>query len=77
MSARQKVIWLGVSRLTLNLRSLACKGYTSTSKILTFDSNVKQMVLNDEKRLKKSKSDTRLSHVLPFHYDVKMVFSTS
>ena len=77
MSTRQKVIWLGVSGLTLNLRSLACKGYTSTSKIKTFDSNVKQMVLNDEKRLKKSKFDTHLCHVLPFHYDVEMVFSTS
>ena len=33
-----------------NLRSWACKGYTSTSKILTFASNVKQGVLNDEKR---------------------------
>ena len=33
VSARQKVIWLGVSGLTLNLRSSACKDYTSTSKI--------------------------------------------
>ena len=48
--ARQKVIWLGVSGLTLNLMSWACKGYTSSSKIETFDSNVKQNVLNDEKR---------------------------
>ena len=29
------------------------------------------------KNVKKSKFDTRLCHVLPFHYDVKMVFSTS
>ena len=50
MSARQKVIQLGVSGLTLNLMSLACKGYTTTSEIETFDSNVKQKVLNDEKR---------------------------
>ena len=50
VSARQKVIWLGVSGLTLNLMSWACKGYTSTSEIETFDSNVKQKVLNDEKR---------------------------
>ena len=50
VSARQKVIWLGVSGLTLNLMSWACKGYTSISKIETFDSNVKQNVLNDEKR---------------------------
>ena len=50
VSARQKVIWLGVSGLTLNLMSLACKGYTSTSEIETFDSHVQQKVLNDEKR---------------------------
>ena len=50
VSARQKVIWLGVSGLTLNLRSWAWQGYTSITKILTFDSNVKQKVLNDEKR---------------------------
>ena len=50
MSARQKVIRLGVSGLTLNLVSWSCKGYTSTSEIETFDSNVKQKVLNDEKR---------------------------
>ena len=29
-----------------------CKGYTSTSEIKTFDSNVKQKVLNDEKHSK-------------------------
>ena len=50
VSARQKVIWLGVSGSTLNLRPWACKGYTSTSEIKTFDSRVKQNVLNDEKR---------------------------
>ena len=50
VSARQKVIWLGVSWLTLNLMSWACKGYTSTSVIETFDFNVKQKVLNNEKR---------------------------
>ena len=50
VSARQKVIWLGVSRLTLNLMPLACNGYTSTAEISTFDSNVRQKVLNDEKR---------------------------
>ena len=50
VSAIQKVIWLGVSGLTLNLMSWACKGYTSTSEIETFGSNVKQKVLNDEKR---------------------------
>ena len=38
----RKVIWLGVSGLTLNLMSWACKEYTSTSEIETFDSNVKQ-----------------------------------
>ena len=48
--ARQKVIWLGVSGLTLNLMSWACKGYTSTSDIETLDSNVKLKALNDEKR---------------------------
>ena len=47
---RQKVIWLGVSGLTLNLMSWPCKGYTSKLEIETFDSNVKQKVLNDEKR---------------------------
>ena len=40
----------GVSGLTLNLMPWACKGYTSTSEIKTFDSNVKQKGLNDEKR---------------------------
>ena len=50
VSARQKVIWLGVSGLTLNLTSCACKGYTSTSKIKTFDANVKQNTLNHENR---------------------------
>ena len=50
VSARQKVILLGVSGLTLNLMSWACQGYTSTSEIKTFDSPVKQKVLNDEKR---------------------------
>ena len=49
VSARQKVIWLGVSRSTLNLMSWACKGYTSTSEIKTFDSRVKRNVFNDEK----------------------------
>ena len=48
--ARQKVIWLGASGLKLNLMSWACKGYTSASEIETFDSNVKQKVLYDEKR---------------------------
>ena len=46
----KKVIWLGVSGLTLNLMSMACKGYTSTSKIETIDFNVKQKALNDEPR---------------------------
>ena len=52
VSARQKVIWLGVSGLTLNLMSWACKGYTPALKIQNFDSNVKQKVLSDEKRYK-------------------------
>ena len=76
MSARQKVIWLGVSGLTLKLMSWACKGYTSTSEIETFDSYVKQKILNDE-NFKTSKFDTRICHVLPFNYDVKMFFFTS
>ena len=52
MSARQKVRrqWIEVY-----LMSLACKRYKSTSEIETFDSNVKQKVLNDEKRLKNIK----------------------
>ena len=74
VSARQKVIWLGFSGLTLNLMSWACKGYMSTSEIKTFDSYVKQEVLNDEKNVKNIKFDTRLCHGLSFHYDVKMVF---
>ena len=45
----QKVIWLGASGLTLSLMSWAWKGYTSTSKIETFDSNVKKKVHNDGK----------------------------
>ena len=49
VSTRQKVIWLGVFGLTLNLMPWARKGYTSTSEIETFDSNVKQKFLNDEK----------------------------
>ena len=52
VSARQKVIWLGVSGLTLNLMSWTCKAYTSILKIETFDSNVKQKALNDEMRYK-------------------------
>ena len=50
VSARQKVIWLGVSGLTFNLMSWAYKEYTSTFEIETFDSNVKQRVFNDKKR---------------------------
>ena len=50
VSTRQKIIWLGVSGLTLNLMSWACKGYTSASEIKTFGFNVKQKVLNNEKR---------------------------
>ena len=50
VSARKKVIWLGVSGSTLNLMSWACKGYTSTSEIKNFDFRVKPKVLNDEKR---------------------------
>ena len=49
VSARQNVIWLGVSGLTF-LMSWAYKGYTSASEIEIFDSNVKQKVLNREKR---------------------------
>ena len=45
---RQKVIRLCFSGLTFYVMSSACKGYTSTSEIKTFDSNVKQKVLNDE-----------------------------
>ena len=57
--------------------SWACKGYTSVLEIKTFGSYVKQKVLNGEKRYNKSKFDTRLCHVLSFHYDVNMAFSTS
>ena len=40
------VVWLGASGLTLHVVSRACKG----SEIKTFDSNVKQKVLNGENR---------------------------
>ena len=49
MFAGHYVIWLGISGLTLNLMSWACKGYTPTSETETFDYNVKQKVLYDEK----------------------------
>ena len=49
VTARQNVIWLGVSGLTLLFMSCAFKRYTPTSKIKTFDSNIKQKVLNGEK----------------------------
>ena len=41
---------VSVSGSTLNLMSWACKGYTSTLEIKTFDSRVKKNILNDEKR---------------------------
>ena len=50
----------------------ACKGYKPTSKIKTFHSNVKPMVLNDEKTLKMSENGTLLCHFSAFHNDVKM-----
>ena len=50
VSARQNLIWLGVSESTLNLISWACKECSSTSEIRTFESRVKQNVLNVEKR---------------------------
>ena len=50
VSARQKVIWLGVSGSTLNLMSWACKWYTPTSEIKKIYSRVKPKVHNDEKR---------------------------
>ena len=73
LSARQKIIWLGVSGLTLNLMSWACNGYTSTPKIETFDSNVKQKVLNDEKR----KKHQSVTPVYATFYRYIMTFSTS
>ena len=50
VSARQNIIWLVVNGLTLLFMPCACKGYKPTSKVKTFDSNVKQKVLNCEKR---------------------------
>ena len=41
VTARQNVTWLGVMGLTLLFMPCACKGYKPTSKIKTFDSNVK------------------------------------
>ena len=49
MSARQKILGLGVSGLKLHFMTCACKGYKSTSNIKTFDSNVKQKALNAKK----------------------------
>ena len=77
VSARQKVIWLGISGLTSNLMSWVCEGYTSISEIETFDSNVKLKAFNDKKTFKTSKFDTCLCHVLPLYYEVKWYFSTS
>ena len=54
--------------------SRAGKGSTPASEIKTFDAIVKLKVLNHEKSKKILKFDTRLCHVLSFHYDVKMVF---
>ena len=50
LTTRQNVTWIGVSGLTLLFMPCACKGYKPTSKIKTFDYNVKQKVINDEKR---------------------------
>ena len=77
MSNRQKVILLGVSGLTFNLMSWACKEYTSTSEIKTFVSNVKQKVLNDEKR---SKHQSLIPVYATFYRSImklKWYFSTS
>ena len=53
----------------------ACKEYKPTSEIKTFNSNVKQNILNDEKSIKKTlENGTRLRHVSAFHNDVKMLF---
>ena len=55
--------------------SCACKGYKPTSEIKTFNSNVKQNILNDEKKYKKNvENGTCLRHVSAFHNDVKMLF---
>ena len=51
----------------------ACKGYKLTVEIKTFVSNLKQMVLNDERTLKTPENGTRLCHVSAFHNDVKML----
>ena len=77
MSARQKIIWLGVSGLTLNLMSWACKGYTSTSKIETFDSSVKQKVRNDEKRKKNQSVTPVYATFYRYILTLKWYFSTS
>ena len=50
VSAKQNVIWSGVSGLTLLFVLCACKGYKPTSEIKNFDSNVKLKVFNNEKR---------------------------
>ena len=50
VSARQNIIWLGVSDATINMMSWACKEYMTTAEIRIFESRVKKKVLNDEKR---------------------------
>ena len=77
VSARQKIIWLGVSGLTFNLMSWACKGYTSTAKIETFDSNVKQNVCNNEKRKKHQSVTPVYAKFYRYIMTLKWYFSTS
>ena len=47
---KRNLVYLRVSGLTLHFMSCACKGCKPTSEIKTFDPNVKQKILNDEKR---------------------------
>ena len=47
----------------------------STSEIKTFDSNVKQNVLNDEKR--RGRQRFPLCHVFGFHHDFKAAYSVT
>ena len=57
--------------------SCTCKGYKPTSEIITYDSNVKLKVFNDEKTLITSENGTCLCRVSAFHYDIKMLFTVS
>ena len=73
ITARQNVTWLGFSWLALYFMSCACKGYTPTSEIKSFDFNVKQNILNDKKRWKRQNGSS-YCRFSSFQNDIKMLF---